>query len=146
MHISLSVLHMVFYVVWIGSQSCKFLVVDPVAQILRGLRVEKETTSRRLLLWSQKVTFDNRWNSQTQFRGPQQGFCQIKGTCDLLPWWGCSGAPRNHPSHLPACLESASRKTLPMFCWIFWTNTVLQSIAFRINGSGWLLFSCCFSS
>lgn len=146
MNISLSVLHIVFYVSRVGSQSCKVLAADPVAQILGGLRVKQETIARRLLLWSWEGTLDKRWNPQSQFLVPQQGFCQIRAMWELFPWWSCSGAPRNHPCDLPAYLENACHKTLPVFCWIIWTNTVLKSIAFQINGSGWFLFFCCFSS
>lgn len=133
-------LHIVFYMSRVGSQSCKVLAADPVAQILGGLRVKQEAISRRLLLWRQEVTFDKRWNSQTQFLGPQEGFCHIRTMWDPLPWWSCSGTPRNHLYNLPAYLEIASHKTLSVFCQISWTNAVLQSIAFQINGSGWFLF------
>lgn len=64
-YISLSVLHMIFYVSRTGSQSCKVLFIDTIAQILGGLRVKQETNTRKLLLWSQEMTCDKRWNSQT---------------------------------------------------------------------------------
>lgn len=103
-YISLSVLHMIFYVSRTGSQSSKVLFIDPIAQILGGLRVKQETNTRKLLLWSQEMTCDKRWNSQTQFLGPQQGFCQIWAMWDQLPWWSYSGTPRNHSWDLPAYL------------------------------------------
>lgn len=56
---------MIFYVSRTGSQSCKVLFIDTIAQILGGLRVKQETNTRKLLLWSQEMTCDKRWNSQT---------------------------------------------------------------------------------
>lgn len=127
---------------WAGLEAgaARSWFADPTAQILGDLRQKQETIARGVLLCSQEVTFGKSWNSLTQFLGPQQGFCQIRAMWDLLPWWSCSGAPRSHPCDLPAYLENASCKTLSVFCWMIWTNAVPQSIAFRINGSGWFLF------
>lgn len=128
---------------WAGleARAARSWFADPAAQILGGLRQKQKTITRRVLLCSQEVTFGKSWNSLTQFLGPQQGFCQIRATWDLLPWWSCSGAPRNHPCDLPAYLENASCKTLSTFCWMIEQILFHKALPFGLMGRGDSYFS-----
>lgn len=137
MYISLSVLHNIFYVSRVGSQNCKVLVADPVAQILAGLRVKQEKNTRRLLLWSQEVTFDKRWNSQTQFQGFRLEPCGI---------YSHGGAVLEHPE-IPRVIFLHIWKMVlikPCPCFVSSSEQILfyKALPSRLMGRGWffLLF------